>query len=64
MNLNTFTGFAICLVLGLAALAVTVHVLATDEGLANLRARVRRTRDRRNSKHTTTLEGNDHDDGH
>lgn len=63
MDLDTFTWFAVLLVAGLVALAVTAHVLATDEGLTTIRARLRR---RRTVKHSTerftpTLEGHDHE---
>lgn len=57
MNLDTFTWFAVFLVLGLVVLAATVHVLATDEGLAEIRAKLR---DRRGRRTTTNPEGNHH----
>lgn len=63
MDLNTFTWFAVCLVVGLAAVAVTVHVLASDEGLARIRTKLRRRQS--TTRSTPTLEGHHHDpNGH
>lgn len=63
MDSDTFTWFAVCLVAGLAALAVTAHVLATDEGLATIRVRLRRRRTVEHSteRSTPTLEGDHHE---
>lgn len=40
--MHTFAWIALYLALGMTALAITGHVFATDEGIATIRARLRR----------------------
>lgn len=55
MALQIYTWFAVYLATGLAALALTAHVIATDEGLSQVRSILRRARGTAGT--TPTLEG-------
>ncbi|MQA78741.1 MAG: hypothetical protein GEV10_09740 [Streptosporangiales bacterium] len=59
MSLQIYTWLVLYLATGLATLAFTAHVIATDEGLTQVRRILRRARGTAGT--TTTLEGHHHE---